>query len=49
MQYVDDTLTFGKENVLQAMILKWVFLCYEKWSRLKIYSHKSSLIFLGDI
>ena len=31
LHYTDDTLEFRKESVAQAMILKWVLLCYECW------------------
>ena len=49
LQYAGDTLLFGKENLPQTMILKWVLMCYAKWSSLKINYHKSSLNFFGDI
>jgi len=49
LHYMDDTLIFGKEELPQAMVLKWILFCYEKWSGLKINYHKSSLIFLGEI
>ena len=46
LHYVDDTLIFGKECLPQTMVLKWILLCYEKWSGFKINYHKSSLIFM---
>ena len=35
LHYADDILIFGRLSLPQAMILKWVLLCYEKWSGLK--------------
>lgn len=47
LQYADDTLLFGRSNIKQAVILKWILRCFEVWSGLKINFHKSSLGWLG--
>ena len=30
LHYVDNTLISGKDGLSQAMVLKWILLCYEK-------------------
>jgi len=45
LHHADDTLSFGKESQPQAIVLKWVLLCFEKWPGLKINYRKSALIF----
>jgi len=49
LHYADDTLIFGKAYLAQAMIQKWILLCYEKWPWLNINYHKSALIFIVEI
>ena len=41
LHYVDDTLIFGRECLPQAMIIKWILFCYEKWSGLESISTKA--------
>ena len=30
LHYLDNTLIFGQESLPEAMILRWVLLCYDK-------------------
>lgn len=43
LQYIDDTLIFGRCDILQACEFKWNLNCFETWSGLRINYHKSSL------
>lgn len=44
LQYTDDTLVFGQNNIKQAVVLR----CFEAWSGFKINFYKSSLVRLGE-
>jgi hypothetical protein len=43
LQYADNTLIFLKHDYSSACYLKWVMLCFEQISRMKINYHKSDL------
>ena len=47
LHYADDTLIFGEECVVQAVILKCILYCFEEWSGLRINFHKSALSYQG--
>ena len=49
LHYADDNLILGKKCLAQAMILKWIMICFEKWSGLTINYQKSALMFIGEI
>jgi len=42
LHYSNDALLFGRACLAHVMILKWILLCYKKWSRLRINFHKSA-------
>jgi hypothetical protein len=50
LQYADDTLLFLEHNNISVCHLKWIMVCYEKLSGMKINYHKSdmTLIKLGE-
>jgi hypothetical protein len=50
LQYADDTLLFLEHNNIAVCHLKWIMVCYEKLSGMKINYHKSdmTLIKLGE-
>lgn len=48
LQYTDDTLVFGQNNIKQAIVLRWISRCFEAWSGFKINFYKSSLVRLGE-
>jgi hypothetical protein len=43
LQYVDDTLLFMKHDLNAACHLKWLMLCFEKLSGMKINYNKSDM------
>jgi hypothetical protein len=43
LQYVDDTLLFLEHNYTAACHFKWLMVCFEKLSGMKINYHKSDL------
>jgi hypothetical protein len=43
LQYTDDTLLFLKHNYQAAYHLKWLMVCFEKLSGMKINYSKSDL------
>jgi hypothetical protein len=43
LQYVNDTLLFLEHNYLHALHLKWLMICFEHISGMKINYHKSDL------
>ena len=47
LQYADDTLLFGRNDLEEALTLKWIVPCFELWSGLQIDFHESSLLPLG--
>lgn len=49
MQYTDDTILFGRVNIEEVVIRKWVLHTFEKWSGLKINYEKSNIIFMGEM
>jgi hypothetical protein len=44
LQYVDDTLLFLKHGFLESCYLKWLMICFEQLSGMKINYNKSYLI-----
>jgi hypothetical protein len=44
LQYADDTLLFLEHNYKAASHLKWLLMCFEKLSGMKINYHKNDLI-----
>lgn len=48
LQYTDNTLIFGVDNIKHVVIMKWKLCCFEAWSRpLKIF-YKSPLVLMGE-
>ena len=47
LQYVDDTLLFLKNNMEKANNLKWLLICFEQMSGMKINYDKSDLLMVG--
>lgn len=47
LQYADDTLHFGKCDVRQATIMRWLIVAFELWSGLKDNFRMSTIIFIG--
>jgi hypothetical protein len=43
LQYVDNTLLFLEHNYVVACHLKWLMVCFEKLSGMKIIYHKIDL------
>jgi hypothetical protein len=43
LQYADDTLLFLEHNERAACHLKWLMICFEQISGMKINYHKSDL------
>jgi hypothetical protein len=43
LQYVDDTLLFLEHGYQSASHFKWLLICFEKLSGMKINYHKSDL------
>jgi hypothetical protein len=43
LPYADDTLLFLEHNYLHALHLKWLMICFERISGIKINYHKSDL------
>jgi hypothetical protein len=43
LQYADNTLLFLEHNYIAASHLKWLLMCFEKLSGVKINYHKSDL------
>jgi hypothetical protein len=44
LQYADDTLLFLKHDNTRASILKWIMVCFEQLSGMKISYNKSDLV-----
>ena len=47
MQYADDTLLFLENNLEKANNLKWLLICFEQMSGMKINYDKSDLLTMG--
>ena len=47
LQYADDTLLFLENNLEKAANLKWLLVCFEQLSGMKINYDKSDLLVLG--
>jgi len=47
LQYADDTLLFLENNLEKASTLKWLLVCFEQMSGMKINYDKSDLITIG--
>jgi hypothetical protein len=47
LQYADDTLLFLENDMDKASILKWLLVCFEQMSRMKINYDKSDLLTVG--
>jgi hypothetical protein len=47
LQYADDTLFFLEHDYMSACHLKWLLVCFEKLSRLKINYSKSDLTIIN--
>jgi hypothetical protein len=47
LQYVDDTLLFLEDDLENADNLKWLLLCYEQMTGMRINFDKSDLLTLG--
>lgn len=48
LQYADNTISFGKVNIQEALVWKWILHSFELWSGLKINYEKSNIIFIGE-
>jgi hypothetical protein len=44
LQYANDTLIFHGHDLEAACHLKWIMVCFEQLSRMKINYHKSDLV-----
>jgi hypothetical protein len=47
LQYADDTLLFLENDLEKANNLKWLLICYEKMTGMKINYDKSDLLTIG--
>ena len=47
LQYADDTLLFLENNLEKTANLKWLLVCFEQLSGMKINYDKSDLLVLG--
>ena len=47
LQYADDTLLFLEDDLDKANNLKWLLLCYEQMTRMRINFDKSDLLTIG--
>ena len=47
LQYADDTLLFLEDDLEKASNLKWLLVCFEQISGMKIHYDKSDLLVLG--
>jgi hypothetical protein len=47
LQYADDTLLFLKDDLDKAANLKWLIVCFEQLSGMKINNDKSNLLVVG--
>ena len=47
LQYADDTLLFLEDDLEKASNLKWLLVCFEQLSRMKINYDKKDLLVLG--
>jgi len=47
LQYADDTLLFLEDDIEKAQTLKWLLVCFEKMSGMKINYDKSDLLTIG--
>jgi len=47
LQYADDTLLFLEDDLTKAANLKWMLVCYEQLSGMKINYDKSDLLVVG--
>lgn len=48
LQYVDDIILFGRYDIKEAIVWKWISNTNELWSGLKINYEKSNVIHLGE-
>ena len=49
MIYADDTLLFLEDNIEQANNFKWLLLCYEHMTGMRINFDKSDLLTLREM
>lgn len=47
LQYADDTLLFLEDNLEKADNLKWLLLCFEQMTGMRINFDKSDLLTIG--
>lgn len=47
LQYADDTLLFMENDLEKANNLKWLLICFEKMTGMKINYDKSDLLTIG--
>jgi len=47
LQYADDTLLFLENDLEKASNMKWLLVCFEQMSRMKINYDKSDLLTIG--
>lgn len=47
LQYADDTLLFLENNLEKASNLKWLLVCFEQMSGMKINYDKSDMLTIG--
>jgi hypothetical protein len=47
LQYADDTLLFLEDDIEKANNLKWLLLCYERMTGMRINFDKSDLLIIG--
>jgi hypothetical protein len=47
LQYADDTLLFLENDLEKASTMKWLLVCFEQMSGLKINYDKSDLLTIG--
>jgi len=47
LQYADDTLLFLEDDLEKANNLKWLLLCYEQMTGMRINFDKSDLLTIG--
>lgn len=48
LQRAEDMILFGKKDVEEVIVRKWILHTFEKWSNLGINYEKRQLIFIGD-
>jgi hypothetical protein len=47
LQYADDTLLFLEDDIEKANNLKWLLLCYERMTGMRIKFDTSDLLTIG--